>query len=125
METLGCWFQSKDYRLKVFKEETEVLAAYYKDTLYFLDGSPVKGEANSAESKMDETGLWHNRLGHMSIKVMRCLVKCGFLQGIDIGEKETCEHCVLGKFHKISFKTGKHSSEEPLAYVHSDLSGSS
>lgn len=38
LETLGCWFQSKEYRLKVFKGDSEVLAADYKDTLYFVDG---------------------------------------------------------------------------------------
>lgn len=124
LETLGCWFQSRNYRLKVFRGETEVLGADYKDTFYFLDGAPVKEEVNSSEVKLDVTSLWHSRLGHMSVKGMQCLVKSGFLQGVDIAEKETCEHCVLGKFHKLSFKTGKHNSEEPLAYVHSNLWGS-
>lgn len=124
LETLGCWFQSKDYRLKVFKGEIEVLAADYKDTLYFLDGTPVKEEVNAAEEVLNDTLLWHSRLGHMSVRGIKCLVKAGFLDVPDIKEMETCEHCILGKFHKISFKKGKHNSEEPLAYVHSDLWGS-
>lgn len=124
LETLGCWFQSKDYRLKVFKGDSEVLAADYKETLYFLDGVPVAGEVNSVDGSLDITSLWHSRLGHMSVKGMQCLVKSGFLEGVDITTKESCEHCILGKFHKLSFKKGKHNSEEPLAYVHSDLWGS-
>lgn len=124
LETLGCWFQSKNYRLKVFKGDSEVLSAEYKDTLYFLDGVPVTGEVNSADGSLYDTSLWHSRLGHMSVKGMQCLVKNGFLKGVDIAEKESCEHCILGKFHKLSFKKGKHNSEVPLAYVHSDLWGS-
>lgn len=67
LETLGCWFQSKNYKLKVFKGDSEVLAAEYKDTLYFLNGVPVAGEVNSADKQLDDTSLWHSRLGHMSV----------------------------------------------------------
>lgn len=124
LETLGCWFQSKEYRLKVFKGEKEVLAADYIDTLYFLDGVPVKGESNAVVVELDNTSLWHSRLGHMSIRGLQCLSKSGLLKIDVIKEKESCEHCILGKFHKLSFKKGKHNSEEPLAYVHSHLWGS-
>lgn len=124
LETHGCWFQSKSYRLNVFKGKDEILAGDYCDTLYFLDGTPVKGEVNAAEEVLDKTSLWHSRLGHMSVKGLRCLVKAGFLKDLEVTYKQECEHCVLGKFHKISFKKGKHNSEEPLAYVHSDLWGS-
>lgn len=124
LESLGCWFKSKDFRLNVFKENNQVLAADYRDTLYFLDGNVIVAETNSAEGVLDQTSLWHSRLGHMSVKGLRLLVKNGFLKGVDGEDKQECEHCVLGKFHRLSFKKRKHNSEEPLAYVHSDLWGS-
>lgn len=36
---------------------------------------------------------------------------------------ETCEQCVLGKSRKISFQKGKHLSDSPLEYAHSDIWG--
>ena len=36
-----------------------------------------------------------------------------------------CEDCVLGKSHKQSFPTAKHTTKNILEYVHSDLWGSS
>lgn len=61
LESLGCWFQSKDFRLNVFR-------------------------------------------GKHCVKGLQCLVKNGFLKGIDIVDKQECKHCVLGKFHWLSFK---------------------
>lgn len=97
LESHGCWFQSKNYRLNIFKEDKEVLAANYIDTLYFLDGTPVKEEMNSAEDVLDMTTLWHSRLGHRSVKGMQCLVKVGFLKNFEVADKQECEHYVLGK----------------------------
>lgn len=107
LETLGCWFQSKDYRLKVFKGESEVLAADYKDTLYFLDGVPIKEEANAGVVELDKTTLWHSRLGHMSVRGMQCLVKAGLFKVADIKEKEDCEHCILGKIPQGILQEGE------------------
>ncbi|KAF8113219.1 hypothetical protein N665_0054s0034 [Sinapis alba] len=47
LETHGCWFQSRNYRLQVFKDDKEVLAGDYKDTLYFLDGKSELGHMNT------------------------------------------------------------------------------
>ena len=38
---------------------------------------------------------------------------------------EFCEHCILGKQHKVNFGSGMHHSSRPFEYVHSDLSGPS
>ncbi|CAL9238171.1 unnamed protein product [Arabidopsis halleri] len=124
LESQGCWFQGKDSRLRVFYKGKESLAGDYKETLYILDGKPVVEQANSAVKEGDKTMLWHSRLGHMSEKGLQLLAKKEMLKTEDIAELKDCEHCVLGKFHKLSYKTGKHTSTEKLEYVHSDLWGS-
>lgn len=75
LESQGCWFQSKNFRLQVFYNGKEALAGEYKNTLYILDGEPVVGEANTAAKQGDKTMLWHSRLGHMSEKGLQLLAK--------------------------------------------------
>lgn len=124
LETNGCWYQSKDYRMRIYKDDREVLAGDYRDTLYFLDGKAELEQVNAAETEMDTTTLWHSRLCHTSEKVLKLLVKKDLLKGSEISELKQCEDCILGKSHRLSFKTGKHTSQEILEYVHSDLWGS-
>ena len=40
-----------------------------------------------------------------------------------VSKVDFCEHCVLGKQHKLSFKTGNHNSKKILEYVHAGLWG--
>ena len=50
--------------------------------------------------------LWHNTLGHMSIKGMKMLVEKGALEGLKSVDMGLCERCVMGteksKLHKDS-----------------------
>jgi len=38
---------------------------------------------------------------------------------------EFCDHCILGKQHRVKFGSGMHYSSKPFEYVHSDLWGPS
>ena len=124
LETLGCWYQSKNFRLRVFKGDKEVIAGDYKDTLYILDGEAELAQVNVAASSPEITGLWHSRLGHISEKNLKIMVQKKLLKEGDLSEMKNCEYCILGKSHKTPYKTGKHTSKEILEYVHSDLWGS-
>jgi len=42
-----------------------------------------------------------------------------------LGKLEFCEHCILGKQHRVKFNSGMHHSSRPFEYVHSDLWGPS
>lgn len=84
----------------------------------------VKGEANAAMPKEKNTMLWHSRLGHISKKNFDILIKEGYIPKAEAGEMGFCEDCVLGKSHKQSFPTAKHTTKNILEYVHSDLWGS-
>ena len=97
-----------------------------KNGVYISDGEMVTGESSvSTKVNMDATKLWHLRLGHMSIKGLKELVKQGVLENGKIGELVVCEDCVLGKSTRASFKKSQHKTRDILEYIHSDLWGPS
>ncbi|KAE8658345.1 hypothetical protein F3Y22_tig00116971pilonHSYRG00233 [Hibiscus syriacus] len=93
--------------------------------IYRLLGSTVVGGVHSVESCDDTTKLWHIHLAHLSECGMNELHKINLLHGIKSYKLDFCKYCVLGKQTKVHFKTGKHTTEEILDYVHSDVWGPS
>lgn len=51
--------------------------------------------------------------------------KQDLLNGDKIKKLEFCDHCVLGKQHRVKFGHGMDVSSRPFEYVHSDLWGPS
>ncbi|RDX71863.1 hypothetical protein CR513_48732, partial [Mucuna pruriens] len=60
-----------------------------------------KGGTNVAEDTFKE--LWPKRLGHVSEKGLKILAK-DHLPNIKRNPLESCEDCLLGKQHRVSFK---------------------
>ncbi|GJX19222.1 retrovirus-related pol polyprotein from transposon TNT 1-94 [Tanacetum coccineum] len=85
----------------------------------------VYGTAGVATSKasLDDSKLWHYRLGHMGEKGMKNLAKKGLIKVSC--NLEFCEHCVFGKQKRVSFSPGIHRTRDALDYIHSDLWGPS
>lgn len=88
-----------------------------------LRGVPLNVVA--ATSSTDKTSLWHQRMGHVSLKGLQILGKLGVLCGDKISDLEFCEHCVFGEMHRVKFSTRQHYTKGILDYVHSDLWGPS
>ena len=81
-----------------------------KDELYAIEGTSLE--------------LWHKRLGHMSEKGLQVLVR-KFL--IPLAKNEfvsSCDHCLVGKQHRVSFSSKSKKKFEKLELVHSDVCGS-
>jgi hypothetical protein len=51
----------------------------------------------------EDSKLWHNRLGHMSMKGVRMLASRGRLQNFKFEDFGQCEDCILGKQKRVSF----------------------
>ncbi|RDJ93143.1 hypothetical protein B4Q13_23960, partial [Lacticaseibacillus rhamnosus] len=61
-----------------------------------------------AKATVDESKLWHRRLGHLNYKTMNKLVKGNLVRGMPTKTFENCETCVAcqkGKQHRVSFKS--------------------
>nr|GEW74957.1 putative ribonuclease H-like domain-containing protein [Tanacetum cinerariifolium] len=71
-----------------------------------------------AKTTLDESNLWHRRLGHINFKTMNKLVKGNLVRGLPIKVFEndhTCVACKKGKQHRAACKTKPVSSvNQPL-----------
>ncbi|CAA0824201.1 Uncharacterized mitochondrial protein AtMg00300, partial [Striga hermonthica] len=105
------------------------------DNLYILESksSPLQQKQllNSSSnlnkrkepSKMNETYLWHLRLGHINLRRIQRLVADGPLGSLEVEAFPTCESCLEGKMTKRVFSSKGHRAKDVLGIVHSDLCG--
>ncbi|GJS29746.1 putative ribonuclease H-like domain-containing protein [Tanacetum coccineum] len=77
------------------------------------------------KATIDESNLWHRRLGHINFKTMNKLVRGNLVRGLPsklFENDHTCVACQKGKQHKASCKTKLVSSiSQPLQILHMDL----
>nr|GEU99515.1 retrovirus-related Pol polyprotein from transposon TNT 1-94 [Tanacetum cinerariifolium] len=123
LEANGCKYSSEGEVIKIFKGALVLMKAIQSGGLYVLQGTVVYGTARVATSKasLDDSKLWHYRLGHMGEKGMKNLAKKGLIKVLC--NLEFCEHCVFGKQKRVSFSLGIHRTRDALDYIHSDLWG--
>ncbi|GKB10025.1 putative ribonuclease H-like domain-containing protein [Tanacetum coccineum] len=80
-----------------------------------------------AKATIDESNLWHRRLGHINFKNMNKLVRGNLVRGLPskIFENDhSCVACQKGKQHKASCKAKLvNSISKPLHMLHMDLFG--
>ena len=76
-------------------------------------------------SSINNSFLWHRRLGHICIDILSKLVKNELVKGlihIAFKKKKLCDFCQLGKQMKTSFKKNNHIfTERSLELLHIDL----
>ena len=72
---------------------------------------------------MNQTWLWHLRLGHINLDRIHRLVKDGPLGSLKVEALPVCESCIEGKMSRNSFKKKGQRVTGPLELVHSDLCG--
>ena len=75
---------------------------------------------------MDESWLWHRRLGHINFDNLVKVNNLGAVRNFPKITKPSnpiCRHCQLGKKTRIRFKTKEYSTSKPLELVHIDLCG--
>nr|GEV36080.1 hypothetical protein [Tanacetum cinerariifolium] len=80
-----------------------------------------------AKATIDESNLWHRRLGHINFKTINKLVKGNLVRGLStkvFENNNTCVACKKCKQHRASCKTKSVSSvHQPLFRLHMDLFG--
>ncbi|GJZ10170.1 putative ribonuclease H-like domain-containing protein [Tanacetum coccineum] len=124
-----CLVLSPDFKL--IDESQVLLRVPRQNNMYSFDLKNVvpSGDLTClfAKATIDESKLWHRRLGHVNFKTMNKLVKGNLVRGLPSKTFEndhTCVACQKGKQHKASCKT-KHVSSisQPLQMLHMDLFG--
>ncbi|GJX83022.1 putative ribonuclease H-like domain-containing protein [Tanacetum coccineum] len=80
-----------------------------------------------AKATLDESMLWHRRLGHINFKTINKLVKDNLVRGLPskrFENDQTCVVCLKGKQHKALCKSKVQKSiTQPLFMLHIDLFG--
>nr|GEY98832.1 hypothetical protein [Tanacetum cinerariifolium] len=105
-----CIVLGKDFKLK---DDTNVLLRTPRRyNIYFIDLNNVVPHKNLtclvAKASVDESMLWHRRLGHLNFKTMNKLVRNNLVKGLPFKcfeNDHTCVACLKGKQHKASCKT--------------------
>ncbi|GJW56611.1 putative ribonuclease H-like domain-containing protein [Tanacetum coccineum] len=116
---------------KLVDESQVLLRVPRQNNMYIFDLKNVVPSRDLtclfAKATIDESKLWHRRLGNVNFKTMNKLVKGNLVRGLPSKTFEndhTCVACQKGKQHKASCKT-KHVSSisQPLQMLHMDLFG--
>nr|GEV14988.1 ribonuclease H-like domain-containing protein [Tanacetum cinerariifolium] len=116
---------------KLLDESKVLLRVLRKDNIYSVDlKSVVPTEGLTclfAKATIDESNLWHRRLGHINYKTMNKLERRNFVRGLPskiFENSHGCVACQKGKQHKASYKAKLvNSISKPLHMLHMDLFG--
>ncbi|GJS10819.1 putative ribonuclease H-like domain-containing protein [Tanacetum coccineum] len=125
----GCFVLSPDFKLA---DKSQVLLKVpRKNNMYSVDMKNIVPKESLtclvAKATLDESMLWHRRLGHVNFKTINKLVKENLVRGLPLKRFEndqTCVACLKGKQHKASCKSKiQNSITQPLFMLHMDLFG--
>ncbi|GJW85533.1 putative ribonuclease H-like domain-containing protein, partial [Tanacetum coccineum] len=124
-----CLVLSPDFKL--LDESQILLRVPRQSNMYNFDLKNVLPSGDLtylfAKATIDESKLWHRRLGHVNFKTMNKLVKGNLIRGLPLkifDNGHTCVACQKGKQHKASCKAKFISSiSQPLQMLHMDLFG--
>ncbi|GJZ93771.1 ribonuclease H-like domain-containing protein [Tanacetum coccineum] len=106
---LGCFVLSPDFKLT---DESQVLLKVpRKNSMYSVDMKNIIPKESLtcvvAKATIDESMIWHRRLGHINFKNINKLVKDNLARGLPskrFENDQTCVACLKGKQHKASCK---------------------
>ncbi|GKD26460.1 putative ribonuclease H-like domain-containing protein [Tanacetum coccineum] len=116
---------------KLLDENHVLLKVPRKDNMYSVHLKnivPSRGlTCLFTKATLDESNLYHRRLGHINFKTLNKLVRENLVRGLPLKifeNNHTCVACHKGKQHKASCKTKTVSSIiQPLQMLHMDLFG--
>ncbi|GJV15306.1 retrovirus-related pol polyprotein from transposon TNT 1-94 [Tanacetum coccineum] len=124
-----CFVLSPNFKLA---DESQVLLKVpRKNNMYSVDMKNIVLKESLtclvAKATLDESMLWHRRLGHVNFKTINKLVKENLVKGLPSKSSEndqTCVACLKGKQHKAFCKSKiQNSITQPLFMLHMDLFG--
>ncbi|GJX18407.1 putative ribonuclease H-like domain-containing protein [Tanacetum coccineum] len=125
----ACFVLSPDFKLA---DKIQVLLKVpRKNNMYSVDMKNIIPRESLtclvSKATLNESMLWHRRLGHVNFKNINKLVKYNLVRGLPskrFDNDQTCVACLKGKRHKASYKSKiQNSITQPLFMLHVDLFG--
>lgn len=90
------------------------------DYLVSIQAHNAPGSSMSAASQIDESNLWHQRLGHTAYSTLRHLPP---LSGHISSITQVCATCPLAKFTKLPYSLSDSHASHAFDLVHMDIWG--
>ena len=126
-----------DRNVSIMMNKRIICSGTLQDNLYIINPSQpalqlqhrVLNNTSSTSNKrkepssLNQTYLWHLRLGHINLRRIQRLVVDGPLGSLAVEPFPVCESCLEGKMTKRPFKAKGNRAKEVLGLVHSDLCG--
>nr|GEW30403.1 ribonuclease H-like domain-containing protein [Tanacetum cinerariifolium] len=107
-----CVVLSSDFKLP--DENHVLLRVLRENNIYNVDLKNIVPSGDLAylfaKASLDESNIWHKRIGHINFKTMNKLVKGNLVRGLPskvFENNHTCLACKKGKQHRASCKVGK------------------
>ncbi|MBN6697926.1 DDE-type integrase/transposase/recombinase, partial [Escherichia coli] len=122
----GFSFVFKNTWCYMYKDEILYCTAEMSNGLYVLTtDTPTINITNKRlkSSDVNQTYLWHCRLGHINETRISTLLKNGYLDRFDFCSYDVCPSCLLGKMPKKPFKGKGERATEVLGLIHTDVCG--
>jgi len=105
---------------KVTKDNLVVARGKKRGSLYMIADEDMVAVTEA----VNNSTMWHQRLGHISEKGMKLMAAKGKLSSLKHVDVGVCEHCIFGKQKKVSFSKAKKTPKvEKLELVHTDVWG--
>ncbi|GJR16790.1 putative ribonuclease H-like domain-containing protein [Tanacetum coccineum] len=122
--------KKRKYHLEILKQGASH-NKMIKDNMYNFDMKNIVPKESLtclvAKATLDESMLWHRRLGHINFKNINKLVKDNLVRGLptkSFENDQTCVACLKGKQHRASCKSKVlNPITKPLFMLHMDLFG--
>ena len=125
LDSKGYSYKSENVIMKVSKGAMVMMTGQkITNNIYKLLGNTILGGvAAIAESEVDDTLLWHMRLGHMNEHGIRELHKRNLLAEIKSCKLDFCKYCILDYVHsdivhwiicRVRFKTATYKTKSIL-----------
>ncbi|GJV74991.1 putative ribonuclease H-like domain-containing protein [Tanacetum coccineum] len=125
----GCFVLSPNFKLA--DESRVLLKVLRKNNMYSVDMKNIVPKecltCLVVKATLDESMLWHRRLGHVNFKTINKLVKENLVRALPskhFKNDQTCVACLKVKQQKASCKSKiQNSITQPLFMLHMDLFG--
>ena len=127
LNTEGYCFSIRNNSMDITLNHVVIGHGSLSNGIYVLDHNSVNfnvvNVVKRKTSEMNDTFLWHCRLGHINLERIGRLHKDGYLSPFNLENYETCHSCLQGKMTKIPFRNKGTRVLETLGLIHSDVCG--
>lgn len=106
--------------MKILKGVLRAFKATRINGIYIMHVE-VMGGINSSIVDTNYTKKWQNRLAYISVKELKFLNDKDMFGKDQVFDMPFCDHCVLGKYHRMSFTSSTHKTFRVLEYIYSGL----